>query len=99
MFKQIKQIIITSMTMFKVNHSPPNKACNDAEHGGSVGCLFCVASSLVLCALRKVRLPTSKVDNCNEVGIQLPHRTHISRASCLNNPTERNDVLVFSVRV
>ena len=54
----------------------------------------------MLCALRKVRLRlrltqsllTSKVDHCNEVGIQLPHRTHISRASCLK-PTERNDVL------
>ena len=44
-----------------------------------------VASCLVLCALRKVRLLTFKVDNCNEVGSQLPHRTHISRASCLNN--------------
>ena len=39
MFKQIKQTIITLMTMFKVNHHPPNKVpgagligCNDAEH-------------------------------------------------------------------
>ena len=57
-----------------------------------------IASWLVLCPL-KVRLLTSKVDNCNEVGSQLPHRAHISRASCLKNTAERNDVLVFSVRV
>ena len=56
-----------------------------------------VASWLMLRAL-KVRLPTSKVDNCNEVDSQLPHRAHISRASCLKNPAEQNDVLV-SVRV
>ena len=55
-----------------------------------------VAFWIVLCAL-KVRLLTSKVDNCNEVGSQLPHRAHISRASCLKNPAVRNDALVFSV--
>ena len=57
-----------------------------------------MASCPVLFAL-KVRLPTSKVDNCNEVSNQLPHRAHFSRASCLKNQAERNDVLVFSVRV
>ena len=31
----------------------------------------------------KVRLLPSKVDNCNEGGSQLPHRAHVSRASCL----------------
>ena len=57
-----------------------------------------VASWLVLCAL-KVRLLPSKVDNCNEGGSRLPHRAHISRASCLKNPAEPNDILVFSARV
>ena len=57
-----------------------------------------VASWLVLCGL-KVRLLPSKVDNCNEGGSQLPHRDHISRASCLKNSTEPNDILVFSARV
>ena len=65
--------------------------CNDAEHGGGGCWLFIlritalpiktqdktVASWLMLYAL-KARLPTSKVDNCNEVGSQLPHRAHIS---------------------
>ena len=37
----------------------------------------------------------SKVDNCNEGGSQLPHRAHISRASCLKNPAEPNDISVF----
>ena len=41
----------------------------------------------------------SKVDNCNEGGSQLPHRAHISKASCLKNPAEPNDILVFSARV
>ena len=57
-----------------------------------------VASWLVLCAL-KVRLLLSKVDNCNQGGRKLPHRAHISRASCLKNPAEPNDILVFSARV
>ena len=30
----------------------------------------------------------SKVDNCNEVASRLPHRAHISRASCFKNPAE-----------
>ena len=38
-------------------------------------------------------IPTSKLDNCYEVGSQLPQRGQISRASCLKNPGERNDVL------
>ena len=38
------------------------------------------------------------LDNCNKVGIQLPHDAHISTASCLNNTGEQNDVLVVSVR-
>ena len=60
-------------------------------------CILRVASWLVLCAL-KVRLLPSKVDNCIEGGSQLPHRAHISRASCLKNPAEPNDILVFSAR-
>ena len=60
-------------------------------------CILRVASWLVLCAL-KVRILPSKVDNCNEGGSQLPHRAHISRASCLKNPAEPNDILVFSAR-
>ena len=60
-------------------------------------CILRVASWLVLCAL-KVRLLPSKVDNCNEGGSQPPHRAHISRASCLKNPPEPNDILVFSAR-
>ena len=60
-------------------------------------CILRVASCLVLCAL-KVRLPPSKVDNCNKGGSQLPHRAHISRASCLKKPAEPNDILVFSAR-
>ena len=44
-------------------------------------------------------IPTSKLDNCNDVGSQLPHRAHISRASCLKNPGERNDILEFCVHV
>ena len=42
---------------------------------------------------------TSKLDNCNEVGTQLPHSAHISTASCLNDSGERNDVLEVSVRI
>ena len=60
-------------------------------------CILHVASWLVLFAF-KVRLPPSKVDNCNKGGSQLPHRAHISRASCLKNPAEPNDILVFSAR-
>ena len=89
-------IRITLMTMFKVN---PTLICNDAEHGPTVTrdywlFILRMASWLVLCAL-KVRLLPSKVDNYNEVGSQLPHRAHISRASCWKKPAERNDVLVF----
>ena len=53
------------------------------------------------CVLGKVRFLTfiQLLDNCNKVGIQLPHDAHISTASCLNNTGERNDVLVVSVRV
>ena len=54
-------------------------------------------SWLVLCALKVLLL--SKVDNCNEGGSQLPHRAHISRASCLKNPAEPNYILVFSAHV
>ena len=60
-------------------------------------CILRVASWLVLCALKMGILP-SKVDNCNEGGSQLPHRAHISRASCLKNAAEPNDILVFSAR-
>ena len=99
--KQIKQMRITSMTMFKVNTSQPNEerksVSNDAE---LESLLYCVFSSWLLQCLGlcgwKVRLLTSKLDNCNEVG---SHEAHISTASCLNNPGERNDVLVGSVRV
>ena len=41
----------------------------------------------------------SDVENWNEIGSQLPHRAHISRASCLKNPAEPNDILVFSARI
>ena len=58
-----------------------------------------VASSMPRVVCLKVRLPTSKLDNCNEVGSQLPHNAHISTASCLNNPCGQNDVLEVSVRV
>ena len=73
------------------------------EHGPKVrgDCwlfILRVASWPVLCAL-KVRLLPSKVDNCNEGGSLLPHRAHISRASCLKNPAGPNDMLVFSARV
>ena len=39
----------------------------------------------------------SRLDNCNEVGSQLPHIARISRASCLKNPAERNGVLIACV--
>ena len=41
---------------------------------------------------------TSTLVNCNEVGSQLPHRSHSSMSSCLKNPGERNDVLDSSIR-
>ena len=79
---------------------------NDAEHGVTrvIVALFILrvaslGSCLVLyeCATPDV---TSTLVNCNEVGSQLPHRTHISRSSRLKNPGERNDdVLGFSIRV
>ena len=56
-----------------------------------------VASLMPPVVCLKVRLPTSKLDNYNEVGSLLPHNAHISTASCLNNPGERNDVLEVSV--
>ena len=79
-----------------------DSVCNDAEHRPMVTrdcwlCILRVASWLILCAL-KVRLLPSKVDNCNEGGIQLPHRAHISRASCLKNPAEPNDILALGVQ-
>ena len=57
-----------------------------------------LGSCLVLreCATPEV---TSTPENCNEVGSQLPHRTLISRSSCLKKPGERNDVLEFSIRL
>ena len=69
--------------------------CNDAEHGGLLVFIVraTVASWLVLCTL-KARLATSNVDNCNKVGSQLPHRAHISRASCLKK-LSREKVLEF----
>ena len=62
MFKNIKQIRITLMTMFKVNPGPPNEvrqSVGPMQRRGTRGsvCFFIlrVASWLVLCAL-KVRL-------------------------------------------
>ena len=67
--------------------------CNDAEHVG----LLVVYSARHRCFLARVVYvegATSKVDNCNEVGSQLPHRAHISRASCLKK-LSRAKVLEF----
>ena len=103
LLKQIKQIRITLMTMFKVTTSPPNEVRwsvpNDTELEWLLSCLFCTWLQCIrLCAWKK-QLLTSKLDNCNEVGSQLPHNAHISMVSCLNNPGERNDVLEDSVHV
>ena len=57
-----------------------------------------LGSGLVLCEGATPDV-TSTLVNCNEVGSQLPHRSHISRSSCLKNPGERNDVLESSVCV
>ena len=51
-----------------------------------------LVSCLVLCECATSEV-TSTLVNCNEVGCQLPHRTLISRSSCLKKPGERNDVL------
>ena len=105
MLKQVKQIRITLMTMLKVNPSPPNEVDRSTlictqRRGTRVIVVFCmwILQCIGLCA-SNVRLLTSKLDNCNEVGSQLPHSARISTASCLNNQGERNDVLEVSVRV
>ena len=54
-----------------------------------------MASCLVLCLFLEGATPyttTSKLANCNEVSSQRPHRAQITRASCLENPGERNYV-------
>ena len=84
------------MTMFK---SIPVNQMKDANlyatTRNSSDCCLVYSARGFLCAW-KVRLLTSKLDNCIEVD---SHEAHISTASCLNNPGERNDVLVVSVRV
>ena len=88
MFKQIKQIRITLMTMFKVYPSPANElrwsVANDSEHGWLMYtyCLFCAWLPAWCCGLGQVPLFTSNLDNCNEVNSRLPHRAHISKVSC-----------------
>ena len=57
-----------------------------------------LGSCLVLCECATSEV-TSTLVNCNEVDSQLPHRTLISRSSCLKKPGERNDVLQFSIRL
>ena len=111
MFKQIKLIRITLMAMFKVHPGSPNEVpvglqliCTQRRgtrsDTGDCGIVYSTRgfSCLVLyeCATPDV---TSTLVNCNEVGSPLPHRSHISRASRLKNPGERNDVLEFSIRV
>ena len=59
---------------------------------------FSLGSCLVLCECATPEV-TSTLVNCNEVGSQLPHRTLISRSSCLKKPGERNGVLEFSIRL
>ena len=56
-----------------------------------------LSSCLVLCEGATPDV-TSTLVNCNELGSQLPHRSHISMSSCLKNPGERNDVLEPSIR-
>ena len=58
----------------------------------------CLLPRCVLCE-RATSEVTSTLVNCNEVGCQLPHRTLISRSSCLKKLGERNDVLEFSIRL
>ena len=50
--------------------------CNDAEHEDCLLFILRVtmAAWFVLQCTLKAGLPTSKVDNCNEVGSQLLHR-------------------------
>ena len=55
-----------------------------------------LGSCLVLCEGATPDV-TSTLVNCNEFDSQLPHRSHISRSSCLKNPGERNDLLEFSI--
>ena len=50
---------------------------------GFVPCVVCFEGATI---------PTSKLDICNEVGSQLPHRADISRSACLKAPGERNYV-------
>ena len=45
----------------------------------------CVRPVLTVLCAWKVRLPTSKLANCNEVNGQRHHRAQITRASCLKN--------------
>ena len=93
MLKQIKQIIITLMTTSLPVHQMKYTDLYATTRNSSDCCLVYSAlrlQCLGLCAW-KVRLLTSKLDNCNEVGSQLPYNAHISMASCLNNPGERND--------
>ena len=57
-----------------------------------------LGSCLVLCECATPDV-TSTLVNCNEVGSQLPHRSHISGSSCLKNQGERNYLLESSIRL
>ena len=113
MFKQIKLIRITLMAMFKVHPGSPDKVpvglqliCTQRRgtrsDTGDCGIVYSARGFSWLLP-RIVWMCDSRhhfhTFNCNEVGSPLPHRSHISRSSCLKNPGERNDVLEFSIRV
>ena len=51
-----------------------------------------LGSCLVLCECATPDVMATCVHR-KEVGSHLPHRSHISRSSCLKRPGERNDVL------
>ena len=71
------------MTMFKVTTSPPNEVRWSARK--DAGLVYSARGFFDASGCQCLEL--------------LPHNAHISTASCLNNPGERNDVLEVSVRV
>ena len=88
-FKQIKNRI-TLMTMFKVVAQQMSQEI--------VGCLFCVWLLGSYWVLWRCDSCLPKLIIAMKADSQLPHRAHISMASCLKNPADPNDILVFSVQ-
>ena len=106
MFKQIKQIRTPDARLTKWSTGNLYATSRNMGWWGVtrvIEALFILrvaslGSCLVLCECATSEV-TSTLVNCNEVGSQLPHRTLISRSSCLKKPGERNDVLEFSIRL